>query len=460
MVHNVIVIGGGISGLTAAFELRKRRPGWSILVLEKEDVAGGKVRSGSIDGFTVDWGPNGFQAAPHTLELVEELGLEAKLSPASDHARYRYLYRDGSLRRVPVKPREFLATELLSPAGKLRAALEPLLGRRYANGTDESVHDFVARHFGGEAARTLAATMVLGITAGDSRRLSAGALFPRMRQMERDHGSLLRAMASSRGSSTRGSSKGRRSAGAALYSFKPGGMGELTAALGRHLGDDLRTGTEVEMVNAGNGGGYEVTLTSGERLQTEQLVVATPAYTSARLLGPILAGATDALEQIPYAQVDVLVMAYHRVDVAHPLDGFGFLAPRGEGVRSLGAIWTSSLFEESAPAGTVFLRVLAGGVLDPGFGELEDAQAFAAVAHDLRLTLGVTAEPIFSQRISIPRAIPQYELGHRGRVERAMAAARHWPGLVLAGNAFHGVAVNDCVRDALRVADEMVGVNR
>lgn len=476
MKFDVVFVGGGVSGLAAGFELQRRRPELNQLVLEKDGQVGGKTRSSSEEGFTFDWGANGFRPTPETLQLVERLGIEEKLASASERARFRYLYKDGGLRRVPRGPGEFLTSQLLSPGGKLRAALEPILSGRQDR--EESVYGFVARHFGFEVAGVLAEAMVLGVTAGDARRLSLDALFPALRRLEAESGSLLRGMVSSRGrpesrteqtsrlkqaSHNREASRtppasGRRAASAPpLYSFSPEGMGALTSALAERV--PVRTEAEVTRLIPLPEGGFELTLTSGERLESERVVLAVPAFSAAHLLRSFLPAAADPLERIEYADVDVFALGFHRVDVAHPLDGFGFLVPRGEGVRSLGVLWTSSLFEQRAPNEAVLLRVIAGGAVDPGFHRLGHDDALAAVRRDLRLTLGVVREPQFSRRISIPRAIPQYLLGHGQLVARAMTALSATPGVVLAGNAYFGVAVNDCVRDAVRVVDELLMPN-
>ncbi|HEX7005435.1 MAG TPA: protoporphyrinogen oxidase [Trueperaceae bacterium] len=449
---DVAVVGGGVAGLSAAFEIRRRRPDWSIKVLEREEVAGGKVRSSSSGGFTFDWGPNGFQPSQATFDLISLLGLEEELIEASPRARKRYLYRAGGLRPVPLKPQEFLSSELLSPAGKVRALLEPFLAGTPPSG-EETVFAFAARHFGPEAARSLASPMVLGVAAGDARQLSVDALFPRIRQLEREHGSLLKGMAKMQ----RASRGAGRPASAALYSFAPGSMGTLTAELARQLGESVVAGAEVESLKWAADSGFELTLAGGERLAAARVVLSTPAFVSADLLHPLLPAAAAPLRQIPYADVTVFALAFGRVDVPHALDGFGFLVPRGEGVRSLGVIWTSALFEGSAPPGTVLLRVIAGGSVDPAFASLDEAEALAAVRRDLRLTMGITAEPLMSETVRIPRAIPQYLPGHLSRIGEALAAVRSMPGLALAGNALSGVAVNDCIRDAQRVADEVTG---
>jgi oxygen-dependent protoporphyrinogen oxidase len=230
----------------------------------------------------------------------------------------------------------------------------------------------------------------------------------------------------------------------------------LTSALAERLAGSLRRDAEVEGLRRLEVGGYELLLRGGERLVAERVVVATPAWAAARLLEPLSGPAAAALAEIPYAGVNVLAFGFERIDVPHALDGFGFLVPRGEGVRCLGVLWTSSLFPGRAPERAVLLRVIAGGTIDPGFAALGDAEAVAAARRDLRVTMGITAEPRALRRLPFARALPQYELGHGERVARAMAAVHGLGGLALAGNAYFGIGVNDCVRDSDRVADEIL----
>ena len=232
----------------------------------------------------------------------------------------------------------------------------------------------------------------------------------------------------------------------------------MIEALRRELGASLRTGAEVAAIaQAEDGARYDVTLRSGERLPADLLIVAVPAFVAAELLQGVLPEATDDLAAIPYAGVRVLGLGYARENVPHPLDGFGFLVPRGEGVRMLGCLWTSSLYPWQAPEGTALFRIIAGGVPDPDFVELDDHEALAAVREDLRRTLGIVAEPDMVHHVRWERVIPQYVQGHTERVQRVMRAAAERPGLLLTGNAYHGIGVNDCVRDAGRVAREAQG---
>ena len=335
---------------------------------------------------------------------------------------------------------------MLSPFEKVRAALELFIK---PSGHEETVHDFVARHFGKGFADAFAGAAVLGVTAGDAKELSVDALFPRLRGLEREHGSLLRGLIKQQ----REAKKNPKPAGR-LTSFKAGGIGRLIEALRRQLGDNLKIGTTVTGLSPTHQG-YKLTLSSGETFSADTVVLATPAFVSARLLRNLSPTAASLLADIPYADVVVFGLGYDRIDVPQALDGFGFLVPRGEGVRSLGVLYSSSLFPQRAPAGKVLLRVICGGTLEPDFIGLSDEKALATVRRDLRVTMGVTAEPEFVTQAKWPKGIPQYLLGHREKVAAAEDALREYPGLHLTGNAYRGVGVNDCVRDAQRVVLEL-----
>jgi oxygen-dependent protoporphyrinogen oxidase len=457
----VVVVGGGISGLASGHELRKALPGVRLTVLEREPDPGGCTRSDEIDGYTVDRGPNGFLTSVlDTYELAREVGLAEDLHPATDAAKHRMLYHGGALRALPTGAADFLRSPLLSPLGKARVALEPFIGRAPA-GSDESVHRFAERRLGREFADAFIAPMILGITAGDARRTSLAAQLPRMKRLEDEHGGLVRGMLAKRREARTGDAPagGPAGPGGRLTSFASGGVEVLVDALRRELGDDLRTGADVIAIDQADGetiageARYRVTLAGGETLPADMVVVATPSFVAADLLKRVLPDAADDLAAIPYAGVRVLGLGYDRVDVPHPLDGFGFLVPRGQGARILGCLWTSTLFPWQAPEGKALLRVIAGGVPDPEFVDLGDGEALAAVRDDLRTTMGIVAEPEMVHHVRWERAIPQYVTGHVDRVARIMAAADRRPGLLLTGNAYHGVGLNDCTRDAKRVAE-------
>ena len=441
--HSVAVVGGGLAGLTAAYYLKAARPDWHVTAFERHTRVGGKVRTSSRGGFTFDWGPNGFLTnVEDTLRLVWDLGLGDELQPASDAAKLRYLYRDGALRELPSSPQAFLRTSLLSSGAKVKAALEFVTGK--AADTEETVFEFIQRHFGGEVAETFAEAAVLGITAGDAKELSVDALFPRFRALEQKHGSLLKAMMRSRGKAGR------------LTSFREGGAQRLVDALKLELERDTALGVGVVGI-APLEPGFELALSTGVSTQEDEVILATPAFVSGELIEGFLPGAAAQLKDIEYADVAVFGVGFNRIDVPLELDGFGFLVPRGEGVRALGVLWSSVVFDDQAPEGQVMLRVICGGTLDPGFMELSDAEAMQSVRDDLRLTMGIAAEPTFFDGVKWPGGIPQYALGHTKRVSSIMMSLQKYPGLYVCGNAYNGIGINDTVRDARRAVAQITG---
>ena len=449
-MNRVVIIGGGLAGLGTAFFLQQARPELEITILEKESHTGGKVRSSHRAGYTVEWAANGFlPSVPDTLDLARMLGLE--LQEAAEVAKTRLLYQNGALRKLPASPPAFLTSDLLLPSEKLRAAAEPLLGR--AHHGEESVYDFVARHFGRGVADVFAGPFVLGITGGDAKRLSLDALFPRFRVLEHTHGSLVRALVKQQRAAREISHQNPDPDRPKRLTSFQGGSGRLVAALEERFVGRLERSAHVEALRP-VAGGLEVRW-KGDALHADAVVLATPSFVSARLIRPFSSAAAEALADIRYADVQVFGLGYHRVDVPSTLESFGFLVPRGEGVRVLGVLYSSSIFPGQAPDGRVLLRVIAGGSVDPEFAAMTPDEALTAVRRDLRVTMGIVAEPEFVEHIPWPQGIPQYELGHVSRIERAENALAKHP-LWLTGNAYRGVGVNDTVRDARRTAEELL----
>lgn len=443
----VAIIGAGISGLATAYYLRQAKPDWEIRLFEKDDQVGGKVRSSQEKGFVFDWGPNGFLTnVDDTLDLAKNLGLADQLQVASDHARHRLLYKQGRLFDLPASPPKLLKTGLLNPYAKFRALAELSLGK--ASYTEESVYDFMARHFGKGVAETFAGPAVLGITAGDAKELSLDALFPRFRKLEHEHGSLIRAMMAAQ-QQAKASSRSSR-----LTSFNATGVQALSTALRDALLPCIRTAQELKLVSLEQGE-YWLEFADGSVYTADKLILATPTFVMARLLTDLAPVAAAELGSIPYADVVVIGLGYDRIDVPQPLDAFGFLVARGEAVRSLGVLYSSSIFPDQAESDKVMLRVICGGSLDPEFIGLSDIEMLEVVRHDLSIAMGITAKPEFQQIVRWPRGIPQYTLGHGKKVAQIMHEIKSLSGLHLVGNAFYGVGVNDAVRDARRVVAEL-----
>lgn len=440
-MDQTVVIGAGISGLSLAFALQAK--GREVRVLEASGRAGGSVQSLEKEGFLLECGPHGFlDAEPAMRALVEALGLSGELRPADEAAKKRYLFSGGRLEALPASPPAFLRSKLLPWSTKLRMLLEPLSRRGSAE--DESLADFARRHVGARATALLVDAAQSGIYAGDVERLSARATFPKLWALEREHRSLLLGMIKSRRAAPKPAGTGR------LTSFRKG-LSTLTDALAATLGDRLTLHAEVTAIERAEGG-YRLTV-GGQALEAKQVVVATPARHARALLTPLSEPLGAALGELKSAPLSVVHLGYPQSALSRPLDGFGFLAPSGEGRRVLGAIFVSTLFPERTRPGHVQLAVMVGGArgraqaaLDPG--------TLCAVAHEeLGAILGLRpGPPSFQHVVQWSHAIPQYEVGHLARLERIDQALRGLEGLHLTGNAYRGIGLNDCVRSSNELA--------
>jgi oxygen-dependent protoporphyrinogen oxidase len=448
----VVVVGGGISGLTLAYRLQQGRADLDVVVLERAARAGGTVETIHRDGFRVEAGPNGFvDAKPDAYGLCRELGLEGRLVAASEaSSRNRYLLMGGRLRRLPASLPELLTTDVLGWPAKVALLLERFRPSRPPP-QDESIAAFARRRAGREIATTVADAFVTGVYAGDPRRLSVRACFPRLAGLEREHGSVLRGLARERHS-------GLRRGPGRLWSF-PEGLALLTDTLGSRLRRPPTLGVRAAMLARVQGPGiaWRVTAEGGDAWDADVVALCCPAPEQARLLSgldPCLAADVGGIE---YNRVAVVALGYRAADVPRPMDGFGYLSPRRPDRDVLGVQWCSSVFPGRAPAGMVLLRALCGGWDRPDVVGWDDEQLVAAVQHELAAVLGVRAAPAFREIIRWPRAIPQYHLGHLDRVRRVEERTRLHPGLFLGGNAYRGVALNDCVAQGAALAQRILG---
>jgi oxygen-dependent protoporphyrinogen oxidase len=360
-----------------------------------------------------------------------------------------------------MSPGAFLASPLLSPFGKLRILGEPLSAR--APQHDESILGFAERHIGREAAQVLVGSMVSGIFAGDAGQLSLRSAFPKMFEMESQYGSLFRAMLAKR--RQRRNENGMGAPAGTLTSFD-GGMESLVRQAAAALGGAVRTGCRVAELQVRRGytdplrprlvGARGFSLGCANRqVEADAVVLAGPAHDSAELVRSFAPGAASLLSAIHTAPLAVVCLGYDAEALAAergPLDGFGFLVPRGEGPRILGALWETSIYPERAPAGKALLRVMIGGATDLGAVELPDGELLSTVTTDLERTMGLRLMPEFVHIIRHWRGIPQYTIGHAGRLERIESALAPYHGLFLAGNSYRGVSINACIEDSRRVA--------
>jgi oxygen-dependent protoporphyrinogen oxidase len=445
-IFRVVIVGGGISGLTLAYRLQERRPELDITVLEAEGRAGGTVGTLRRDGFQIEIGPNGFlDGKPSTMTLCRDLGLGAGLVPASpDAARNRYLFLDGRLRPLPGGPGQFLRSDLLSWRGKANLLLERWRRPRL-DGHDESIASFARRRAGREAAEVFADALVTGIYAGDPKLLSVRACFPRLANLECEHGSVMKGLAHA--------ARARRLAGQAPSSG-PGkmwslsdGLGAMIEALCAHLRRSPLAGVPVRTIGKQDNA-WVVSAEGKDAWHADAVVLACPAYQQAGILADVDEELSDQVGAIPYNRIAVVALGYRRTDVPGSLAGFGYIAPQRLGRDILGVQWCSSIFPGRAPRDTVLLRAMAGGWNRPDVAGWDDERLVAAVRAELRLAQGIRAAPVFRHIVRWNRAIPQYFVGHLERVAWIEERLKRHPGLFLAGNAYHGVALNDCTEQA------------
>ncbi len=455
-----VIIGAGISGLSLAhfLGLEKNPGGWEVW--EATDRVGGTIGTDRIDGYSIDWGPNGFlDREPLTLRLVSEVGLNDALEPANKQSEKRFIVKQGRLHPVPFSPRLILNTGLLTPGEKLRIFAEPFIPARRDDG-DESVFDFAARRIGRGAAETFVDPMVSGVFGGLARQLSLPACFPIMRELEARYGGLVKGMIARRREKRSQHSGGAKAKpggpagpGGWLTSFRSG-LDVLVERLDERLHGVIRTGRPVVRV-VRHPEGWEVIDEYGNSACSQIVVVACPTFAAVRMFGDFDRDLSEAFASIPYAPIAVVATGHRRTDIEHPLDGFGFLIPRTQELRTLGSIWTSSIFEARAPEGYVQFRSMLGGAGDPDVLNLTDHELWDTLRRELSPLIGIRGEPACMRVYRWQRGIPQFTLGHRERRRHLEQCAARHPGLYMVGNAYYGVSLNDCVKMAHRIAHEI-----
>jgi oxygen-dependent protoporphyrinogen oxidase len=447
----VVVVGAGVAGLATAWYLQRR--GVGVTVLEGDERAGGKVRTGELDGCPVDVGPDTFLGrVPWAVELCRDLGLADDLvAPATTRA---WLWSRGELHPlpeglalgVPLHALSLARSGIVSPAGMARAALDLVLPTSRLP-ADPTVADVIGSRLGDEVLDRLVDPLIGGINAGRSDRLSFAAVAPDLSAVSRRHRSLILGLRQER--------RKAPPSDAPLFLGLRGGMERLIARLAKEV--DLTLSTRVEAVAASGGGRLTVAVEGRAPLEADAVVLAVPASAAARLLRGASTKAASALDAIRYASVAVATLAYRPEAVAHPLDGSGFLVPRVDGRLLTACTWFSSKWPDVRPSGLVLLRCSAGRDGDPRPAELDDADLVDRVHAEAAEALGLSAPPVESIVTRWPDAFPQYDVGHLGRVEAAeRALTRELPGTVaLVGASYRGVGIASCVRQAREAADRL-----
>ncbi|WP_391563792.1 protoporphyrinogen oxidase [Paenibacillus cremeus] len=469
MAKHVVIIGGGITGLSAAFYLKQamkaKETPVRITVLEKGDSFGGKIHTLKKDGFIIEKGPDSFLARKMPIiDLTRELGLEDQLVPMNPDARKTYILSSGKLHRmpqglmlgIPTEVGPFMRTGLLSIGGKARAALDLVLPKRTSQ-EDESLGHFLERRLGTEVLGRIAEPLLAGIYAGDTYKLSLQATFPQFRSIEQKHRSLILGMMKNRKSGGEESRTLPDAARNSMFLSYEEGLETIVHGLLDALDDvHLVTKTGVSSVRKAEEG-YEVVLENGSVEQADGVIVALPGYGIAKLLGDEVAGVKE-LDRIDYVSVANVILAFDEKDIPKGLDGSGFLVPRKEGRFITACTWTSKKWLHTAPAGKVLLRCYVGRSGDDRWQHMSEEELIRAVRQDLKDMMGISSEPLFTEITEMKRSMPQYPVGHLDLVRRVrQALSERMPKVKIAGAAFHGVGLPDCIRQGKEVANELAG---
>ena len=458
---DVLVVGAGISGLTIAYELAIAKQ-HSVLVAETQDRLGGAITTASNDeGYLWEEGPNSFQPAPELLRLAVEVGLKDELVLA-DGKLPRFVFFNGKLNALPMSPPKAIASKLLSWGGKIRLALGAIGFARPAMAGEESVDQFFSRLLGKQAVERLVAPFISGVYAGDPKRLSARAAFSKIARLETNYGGLLAgALLSSKERKAQKLNDVNipKTKAGELGSFRQGikMLPEAIAAKLREQGTPVKQQWTLRSLQK-QGDIYIAsfdTPTGEEIVKSRSVVLTTPAYVTAKLLQDYLPVASQALSEIFYPTVACVVLAYPKSEFAYDMRGFGNLIPRTQGVRTLGTIWSSSLFAGRAPAGWQLLLNFIGGTLDPALAKLSEPEIIQAVHQDLKKTIlraDTKAEPKAIAVHIWDKAIPQYEIGHLQRLDTVETELQKAQGLYISANFIGGVALGDCIKRSLQDA--------
>jgi len=461
----LVVVGGGITGLAAAhhaLELaRERRIALELTLVEARERLGGTIATERAGGFLIEAGPDSFLSEkPWALALCRRLGLEDRLARTDDRYRKVFVWHAGRLHPLPdgwellapTRLAPFLSSRLFSWPGTLRMAFDLVLPRGIAD--DESLGAFVRRRLGREALERVAQPLVAGIYTADPDDLSLTATMPRFAELEKQERSIILGLRRAR---RRALETGVSGARWSLFVTLKEGMEDLVAALATRL----QPGTVLLKQRVAGverrGDRWRVATAEGADLDADRVIVATESHAAARMLRYVDPTLATLLAEIPYASSATVTLGYRRADVPHPLDGFGFVVPRTEKRALLACTFSSVKYAGRAPEGDVLLRAFVGGALNEAVLELDDAPLVMRARAELREALGITAAPALARVFRWPKAMPQYHVGHLARVETIERRAGALPGLDLAGGAYRGVGIADCVRSGEAAAERALG---
>ena len=471
---NAIVIGGGITGLAAGYRLKReaenRNIPLTLTVLEASNRVGGVIQTQLMDGFITEHGPDAFiSTKPWAKALCDELGISEKLIGTNPKVRRSFVVRKGKLIPVPegfymMAPGSFLPfikSPIFSLLGKLRISLDLFISRR-GDWRDESVADFVRRRLGKEAFERMAQPMIGGIYTSDAENLSLKATFPRFLEMEQEHGSIIKALLAQKRNASQTSRDTSGPRYSLFLSFQDG-MQTLVDTLAENLSGCIRLHSRATSIQQKeNENGWSVNLDSSDKLEADILCIALPAPQTSQLLSEVSSKLSERLSTIPYSSSATVNLAFRREDVLHPLNGMGFVVPITEQLNLIGCSFSSVKFENRTPSNYVLLRAFVGESTNYINANMNDKSAcdklVSIVQNDVSELLGIAAEPIFSVVSQHSQAMAQYQVGHQELIAEIDELAKELHGVVLAGNAYHGIGIPDCIHSGEKAALALIEI--
>jgi len=460
----IAVIGGGISGLAAAYSLEEmaQRKGKSISItlFEKNNRIGGNILTERVGDFLIEGGPDCFLSEkPWAIQLCEWLGMGESLLRTNDEYRRTYIYWKGRLRELPegimlMIPTRFfplLKSDLFSLAGKLRMGMELFIPKRKSGG-DESLSEFVRRRLGQEIVERVAEPLVAGVHAENPDAMSIKSRFPRFVQMEEEYGSLIKGMLAKRKimlNSESGKPKWT------MFMTLKNGLDELPLTIVKALKmTTIITNKEVSEINKVSG--YKIYLKNRDTIDADVVIFATPSYETGRLLRGLNSSISDQLDTIPYVSTATISLAYKKDSILHPMNGFGFLVPRVENRRIMGASWVSRKFSYRTPDDSILIRCFIGGSRNEELVFLDDKDMLKMIREELRDVMGISAEPILTRIYRWEKAMPQYIIGHDERVSRIEQSISKYPDMFVTGSAYRGGGISECIKNAQLTAESVL----
>ena len=454
-----VIVGGGISGLSAAYYLSKG--GVSSTIIESRPRLGGVIQTEHVEGCTIEAGPDSFLSVkPAALDLIRDLGMADDVIGSNDHLRVTFVKRnghlvplpDGLMMMVPTRIMPLVTTNLVGIGTKIRMGME-LLRAPKPKETDESVADFVREHYGQEAVDYLAEPLLSGIYGGDPRELSVTAVLPRFVELASKYGSLTRGVLAMRAQAPKGQQP------APLFRTLRGGLGQMVDGVKAFIEDKTEVVHGRAQAIERTGRGYRVRV-AGHWIEADHVVFACEAHNAAPLAAALDPRLGQLLSGVAYSSSMTVAIGFDAADFTRLPEGFGFLVPKKERRRLVACTWIGTKFSHRVPAGKVVARCFLGGLVDAGVLAESDDAVIAAVTSELRDIAGVTAPPRFTRIFRWPGSMAQYTVGHPGRLAEIESRIAQLPGLHVAGNAYQGIGIPDCIRMGRAAAEKILSAGK